>query len=489
MEPAETPAQLFPFRAFKQAIFGTPGSNAGVVDDVEESLVLGRRSSHREQRGFPDSSAVENGVRVGERVDADRSETPTSSPTKGILATPGTASARRKTVSFGAGVVDNERKQGDTVKYAKTPPKPKDGVGVHSVSTSPSDGNGKPPNKLMQDLLDAREESRLKPPSRNGQRPSRDNRDTTMATGSLGEPDDDTANMDEPRSQSGKYWKMEFENYRISTNQEIKMLIRYRRAAKLYAEKKDSEAMRLAEKSRDHEAKVAELERRVSEFASKMLHEEPEVDTERLVQELAKQTALAVQYKHQVRSMRKLLERHGVGYDTEEQEPGKAQEQDDSDKPEDNRKIIQSLDRAKAKIDGMKQEQSDIERLQDVVRSSERKTFTLEKENNALRQTITRYKQEMTKYEDRRKERETKLKQRESKVEARLMDCRERLKQTSHQHRQAEDALRESLSEEHRRMQEEIDEMTMRLSALMEHFPDARLVLNELTNDPPWAMD
>ena len=36
---------------------------------------------------------------------------PVSSPTKGILMTPGTAAARRKTVTFGDHVVDNEEKR------------------------------------------------------------------------------------------------------------------------------------------------------------------------------------------------------------------------------------------------------------------------------------------------------------------------------------------------------------------------------------------
>ena len=494
MESPETPAHKFPFRAFQRAMFGTPAADASnLANEYDKSLILERRSSHHEQRHGNYTSDMPAAAKnnkddagICEETRAVKSETPNASPTKSILATPGTTSNRRKTVSFGDGVVVNEQKQGDAVEYAKPPSKPKDSPGVQSSSGS-SDGKDRKPNKLMQEFLDAREESRSASSRVKGDESTGEKR---MAPKAFEEkPGDETVNFDEPQSTSGKYFKAEFESYRINTNKEIRKLIHYRRAAKLYAKKKDIEALRLTEKTQEDEARVAEMEKRVSQFASKMLHEEPEADKEQLVQELAKQTALALQYKHQVQSMRKKLERHGIVVNDTDfsdsragiQETGNAQERA-HERPHE---INQKLDRAKTKVDEMKREQSEIDRLQDIVESSEKKVSTLEKDNNALKQTITRYKQEMTKYEDRRKEKEARLKHREARLEARFLDCRERLKRTSHQHREAEDALRESFSEERRHLQETIDELRMRISGILEHFPRSRPALNELSRSPP----
>ena len=70
--------------------------------------------------------------------------------------------------------------------------------------------------------------------------------------------------------------------------------------------------MRLREELRKEEEKVTAMERRVTELASNMMSEKVDDERERLVQDLTRQTALAVQYKHKVDTLRKTLERHGV---------------------------------------------------------------------------------------------------------------------------------------------------------------------------------
>ena len=495
MEPPETPAHLFPIRAFKEAMFGTPGIDA----DDDENLLAEHLSPQHNRRGsdLRDLSTEEknNNKYDAGITGAGKSETPNASPTKSILATPGTTSNRRKTVSFGDGVVDNERKQGDPVKFAKTPPKPRDDSSIQWNSGS-SNGMSKPPNKLMQTLLDAREET-----LQGTRSAGNDDRESSGATKEnnvmpqiLKETDgNDTANLDDPHSQSGKFWKTEFESYRVNTNKEMKKLIHYRRAAKSYAKKKDNEASRLAEKVSEEEAKVMEMESRVSQLASTMLNEEPNVDKEHLVRELSRQTALALQHNHKFKSLCKKLERHGVvGNDLGvansqkgDQEPGKVQEHTRPEKSNDLRKTHKSLDRASAKVDEMKREQYEFGRLQDLVQSSEKKATMLEKENSALKHTISRYKQEMNKYEEQRKGREAKLRRREAKVEARFLDCRERLKKATQQHRESEDALRKSFNEEHGRMQDKIDQLRFRIAAIMENFPGSRLLLNQLSRTPP----
>lgn len=473
IEPPETPAHLFAFRAFKGALFGTPApdeDDRGAQTSQSKHRTPNRERSKSDVPKVPTNEDQENGGAT-EKADIDVAEQVNASPTKSILVTPGTTTNRRKTVSFGAGVVDNERKRDEpSANISKTPTNPSSSLTNSQWTSDSSDGKDKPRSRLMQTLLDARENSSKNAQVTHSVKADQDKSTKIEAkTQAVEEADDDTVNLNEPRSQSGKYWKTEFESYRMNTNREIKKLIQYRRAAKLYAKKKDEEASRLADKIREEESKVKEMERRVSQLASVMASEGAKADREQLIQELTKQTALALQYKHQVKLLRGTLERHGVVTSDIDAIEGEGLS---SEKAEDLRKTRQALGRANAKIEEMKRQQSDLERLQDLVQSSEKKASALEKENSTLKQTIARYKQEMTKYEDRRKERETKLKQRESRLESRYLACRERLKKSSQQHRESEEALKKSFNEERRRMQEQIDLLRLRISAIVEHFPN-----------------
>ena len=112
MEPPETPAPVFAVRAFKHAIFGTPQttqpkarrhSNAdnGRPKDIEYKPP--RPGLHR-PKSSGDAYTLVN-------QDAQPVVEPLSSPTKGILMTPGTAAARKKNVTFGENVIDNQEKR------------------------------------------------------------------------------------------------------------------------------------------------------------------------------------------------------------------------------------------------------------------------------------------------------------------------------------------------------------------------------------------
>lgn len=384
--------------------------------------------------------------------------------------TPGTTSNRRKTVSFGDSVLDNERKKDAPPKAAKAQPTPSGSVRSQWTSGQP-EGKNKGRSKLTQTLLDAREKPSDDPPkvvepakpdqSKPDQSSTKEaEAEATRMTETRTESNDETVDLNEPRSQSGQYWKAEFEAYRMKTNREIKKLIQYRSVAKSYARKKDAEALRLAEKLREEEAKVAEMERHVSNLASTMVGG-GDGDKEKLVQELARQTALALQYKQKVNTLRRVLEKHGVvGNDLEQQESDTTSEKT----AEELRKTQQALEQANAKIEEMKQQQSELTKLQELVQSFERKVSELEKENSSLKQSLARVKQEMTKYETRRKEKEAKLKQREARLEARNQEYRERLKAAAQERREAEEALRKSFQEERRRLQEQIDSLRSKIS-------------------------
>lgn len=449
---------MFAIRAFRSALFGTPGGE----DDGEEPSTLQLKtqaSGHQRSRSDSLKPSTENSDDAAnlKKTNPDLGANTIPSPTKSILLTPGTASNRRKTVSFGDGVVDNERKRDtSSSKPSKTPPNSSGPLSAQWMSGS-SGGKNKPRSKLTQSLMDARDksptESDASHPVKTGEAAPEA---ATMPTITPVNDDNDvTINLNEPRSESGKYWKAEFDSYRMKTTKEIKRLIQYRSVAKSYARKKDEEASRLADKLKEEEKRVVEMERHVSQLASTMVGEGAKADKEQLVQELTKQTALALQFKHRVSLLRKLLEKHDV-VDSEVDDVGEHSEvHSPSEKAAGElRKTQQALEQANAKIGD---QQTELDKLRNLAQSSEQKASKLEQENTSLKNTLARVKQEMNKFEGRRLEKEGKLKQREAKLEARVKEYRERLKKASQEHRDKEQDLNASFDDERSRMMEEIN--------------------------------
>lgn len=482
-EPPETPAPVFALRAFKSALFGTPGADDNQTERVsrarEQPASRARDPSISRER--PSREGAGNDT-AAKKVDAGQTQNTMASPTKSILVTPGTISNRRKTVSFGDGVVDNERKQESPSKTptAKTPPSATGSSTSRQWTSGSSDGS-KPRSKLTQALMDSRDKrSKDSEPTQALKTEESRTVETTpkaiSSTVTRGDDNDETINMDDPRSQSGKYWKTEFDNYRTRTDTEIRRLVQYRSVAKAYARKKDEEAVRLAEKLNQEEGKVGEMERRVSQLASTMVAEGSKVDKEQLIQDLTKQTALALQYKHRVTLLRKALEQHGVVnnevVDTKEQ-PNKDNEFSDKTdtSAEELRKTQQALDQANSKIEAMRNQRTDLTELQDLAQSSEQKASELEKENATLKLSLARVKSEMTKYEDRRKEKEAKLKQREAKLEMRIQEYRDRLKTVSQQHRDSQESLKKTFVEERQAQEDQIARLKLTIATL-QRIPD-----------------
>ena len=467
---------MFAIRAFKSALFGTPGADD---DETADRTIQTKKPSANQRLNdritLKPSTGTAGDASRATKADMDLAMNAMASPTKSILVTPGTASNRRKTVSFGDSVVDNERRREDlSTKSSKTPTSSSSNFSSQ-WSANLSDGKFKPRSKLTQALMDSRDRS-SKGTELFSLQDAEPNPSSEVGPklSSTEDDNDDTINLNEPRSQSGKYWKAEFDNYRTKTTWEIKKLIQYRSAAKTYAKKKDEEASRLADKLREEEIKVAEMERHVTQLASTMVGESPNADKEKLVQDLTKQTALALQYKHRVTSLRKLLERHGVvGNEVDDIAEHSEPESSSEKATQELRKTQQALEEAKTKVEEMKLQHSDFTKLQELARSSEQKASELQKENASLKQTLARVKQEMSKYEGRRKEKEARLKQREAKLETRIQEYRERLKTASQQHRDHEEDLKESFNEERRRMQEQIDQLKIKLTAI-ENLPQTQ---------------
>lgn len=126
--------------------------------------------------------------------------------------TPGTANKGRKTVSFGSQIEDNEGKTSGTLRSGipnncpgKFPSPWNPGTELKLDSSS----DKRPRTKLTEALLDAR--TTTQPQA--GQKPkARDDNNITMDLGA-------------PRSDSGKYWKEQYESYAERSEKEMKKVV------------------------------------------------------------------------------------------------------------------------------------------------------------------------------------------------------------------------------------------------------------------------
>jgi hypothetical protein len=192
------------------------------------------------------------------------------SPTKGILMTPGTAAARRKTVTFGDHVLDNAK---DKVKDGSKTGLPADFPGKFpSPWVQPADKieDAGTPNerkrsrsKLTEDLHKAKEESAKKKAAENG--------DQRLGEQNYGD-------AEEPDSESGRYWKAEFDSYRERTTREVKKLIAKQRAAKSFARDKDLQCIELSDQLRHERKRAEKLEMRTAELEAQVKALQAQVD-------------------------------------------------------------------------------------------------------------------------------------------------------------------------------------------------------------------
>ncbi|KAF5660381.1 hypothetical protein FHETE_8923 [Fusarium heterosporum] len=255
IDQPDTPAPVFAARAFKSALFGTPAR--------------------------PVNQATRATVKDRDLKEDQESRTPLRP--QGILLTPGTGTTRRKRVSFG-----------------------------HDVKKS---------NSLLQEL-EPRQRTRLndalEKASKSINQVNREQQDQDNSSDDWEEADDEdhcthdiTIDLNEPHSQSGRYWKEEFEKYHKDAKAEMEKLLKYKQLAKSYAKQKDEEAIELAVKLKEEQQKVIEMERQIAEGASKIASKRgdrsDDVSSE-LLSTLTKQTALAVQYRTRVQELEDQLE-------------------------------------------------------------------------------------------------------------------------------------------------------------------------------------
>ncbi|KAJ2905299.1 hypothetical protein MKZ38_005812 [Zalerion maritima] len=264
----DTPAPVFAARAIKRAVFGTPGP------PKDETMRLDLDT---------------NAPVTKSEADADfRSDLSPTKPT-GILLTPGTGTSRRKTVTFRHDVKANASAEDIA-----------NGMGRKSRPRR---------TRLTETLEKARRQKSEMPSS---QEPHVSEDEDWVEEEEDGQPACDhdlTIDLNEPHSRSGRYWKASFEKYHGEAKTEMEKLVKYKQLAKSYAKMKDAEAMELRLKLKEEQKKVAKMEEEIaneaSKLATKMMRGEKE--TPEMMRGLAKHTALAVQYREQVKELEAML--------------------------------------------------------------------------------------------------------------------------------------------------------------------------------------
>ncbi|KAK8171547.1 spindle pole body formation-associated protein-domain-containing protein [Phyllosticta citrichinensis] len=268
LEPPETPAPVFAARAIKHAIFGTP-QPPETVKPIEKA-----------------TAALRNNRVAALQAESSRARPPASNDASdqdgpklaGILSTPG-ANKERKTVSFGTQVVDNEGKKSDIGARSGLP---SNYPGKFPSPWTPKtdvteDAKIRSSAKLKEALYDAKmpkEPHRPGPdtkavPIRGAPAPQR------LAPLARAKDDQDiTIDIDQPRSESGRYWKEQYESYAKRSEKEMNKLIKRQQIAKDYARKKDAERLEVASQleteQMKHREREKELEDKNREYKEKL---------------------------------------------------------------------------------------------------------------------------------------------------------------------------------------------------------------------------
>lgn len=422
----------------KSALFGTPAPLDDTVYDIGTDLE--RRAS----------------------TDSRRPQSTSMSPTKpqGILLTPGTATSRRKTVSFGTEVVDKIPidkmlvDEGMKERGSKSPSIARMDRKTSLTKTleNARDGKaGKPglertrrpsESQPLLDLGSEPEDINLAA-SRKVNRWSQDNKDAIQST--VDDIDGDmTMDLNLPHSQSGKYWKTEYEQYHEEAKAELTRLLKYKHLAKSYAKKKDAEAIELAEKLRVEQQRVVNMEEKISRLSGQITStciDGKYGDSPELIKELARQTALAVQYRAQVEEFRAAVEGN--------EELGDGMVRSHLASPRTTQTLLETqheLKKARGQLIELSDLREEMARLRKTLSTAEKNNLTLRDENTKLTQDLLhadyRLEKQIEKSEKRRSSSEDLIRRKDEAFRALQKDYDTIKELAKSQRRDAEQLLR-----------------------------------------------
>lgn len=361
------------------------------------------------------------------------------SPTKGILLTPGIGTTRRKNVTFWGVGSDEKSKAKDGSRGSQL------GGAISEVSSSRSQAASLTENQPRQTRLTAAlyrakdgisGGNLISSPSENGSsKKVAGDRENDRAVdrienegNNLSVATDLTIDLNNPQSRSGQYWKAEFEQYQKNSGREMKKILKVSQNVKSFAAKKDSEASDLSEKLKQALSKEAEMKRKVTDLAAQLratetqdLKETP--DQTRLFNDLARQTALAIQYKQKADKYEHALLERSMSLTSDTDEPEDAPQRT---RVESNRCMLNPSSSGPLRQD-MASLRSELDKFRSSAEASKAKAAKLEMENSALRGEINKLRKEMEISELKRRSRETMPQKREEVLKASNADGDARL--------------------------------------------------------------
>ncbi|MCJ1378772.1 hypothetical protein MMC17_001871 [Xylographa soralifera] len=431
-EPPETPAPLFAVRALKSALFGTPVLEEDEEDDDIQKPTVQHVSPELFDRPLSPARAP---VVSGTKFVAQKSKMDVLlSPAKGILLTPGTGTARRKTVSFGAladfdkGLTKSSLSQEGESTDLTSENSPKLGRGLQE--------NCRRETGLRRTLFEVQEKrSEFKLPEEGLLAEDQSMTNPMYKTGDPGgkvttDGPDVTVDLKHPISRSGQHWKKEYQKDHDKSKKEMRKLIHYTQAAKSYAIKRDTEALSLSEKLKQALTRSAEMETRVSQLASQLSFSAGQQniipsDQVELLGELATQTANSLRYKQKAEKYKMAIQAQSTFTNG-----GKEMVQGEKSNAASGNLQV-SVPQARRKVDKLEAasilEGEEMLQLRNMAELAEIKAAALIKENLALKNTLARVKQEMKAYEIRHQAREQRRKQKDERSEAQRLALQEEL--------------------------------------------------------------
>jgi len=198
---------------------------------------------------------------------------------------------------------------------------------------------------------------------------------------------DVTVDLNEPHSRSGKYWKSYFESYHADAKTEMEKLVKYKALAKSYAKKKDAEAGDLHEKLKEEQQRVKSMESQVSELSRQVVMTKKrgasESDTGLMVDELAKQTALAIEYRKQVEELESMILAGAEDADVDE----KGQRQRRIASPRTQKTLLETqkeLRKARSQARELEKIREERDRLRSELKFAEQRSSKLVEENKKI---------------------------------------------------------------------------------------------------------
>lgn len=437
-EGPETPAPIFAVRAFKSALFGTPRIDQDALA-TPTSTPADHRAGKKERAG-----RITKTPKVKQTIEEEPVAKPRTvslmSPGKGILLTPGTGAARRKNVSFGGlafneKVVKEESHQADPKLLPNVdnpsiieavPPRRQTNLtkALYKARIGTIKDN-KPADPIEPDEKETSVKSEVEPKAQD------EDKEDIVADSA-----DVTVDLNHPFSRSGQHWKAEYERYFKNSDREMKKIIKYGQSVKSFAAKKDSEASYLGEKLDQELSKVAEMEAKVSALAAQLaaarVQGSEESDQGKLVEELSKQTALAVRYQQKADKYRAALLKSnpvivGAVDGVEPVTPIRSQN------------VI--LPEVSGPTEGSSLH-TELEKYREVAKRAEEKASRLETENSMLTKALSKARTDAKGYEMSRLAMEESFKKKETGLTAAKEEYEARLKKITTEHEKALRKLR-----------------------------------------------